>query len=431
RVVLRRGLDVLYDTVQPLLGPVAPGHPLTLPVAVPRGGGADAVDFFDGTGASLVAGKAAVLPLGADPQAQAEAAAAAGAAAVVLYGPTPPAGGLRAAAGLTAPVAWVPTSAAAALIAARRAGVDVEVAIGRATDAGNADEGIVAGFSSRGLAFDGRVKPDLAASGVGIATAERSVSGATALYGTVNGTSAAAATVAGAAARLAELRPNLSGAALRSLLVGYAAPGGAPVTASGAGLLRIGASAAGEVAADQGTLGFGIWQGRRWHATRTLVLRNVSTRRLQVSVDAVTTSGESEALRFRVVPNHLVLREGQAKRVQVTVTAPSAPPSELATGAIDVTPAGGETLRVPWALAFASPSADDLLQHVSLDRASFAPSDTAPAVLSVQVGDVVGAGGAVQIEPASRLDVLLYTAAGRFRGVMARLRDLLPGSYSF
>ena len=37
----------------------------------------------------------------------------------------------------------------------------------------------------------------------------------------------------------------------------------------------------------------------------------------------------------------------------------------------------------------------------------------------------------MQIEAVSRLDVLLYTSAGRFVGVLARLRDLLPGSYSF
>ena len=30
-----------------------------------------------------------------------------------------------------------------------------------------------------------------------------------------------------------------------------------------------------------------------------------------------------------------------------------------------------------------------------------------------------------------RLDILLYSAGGKFLGVMARLRDLLPGSYSF
>jgi len=37
----------------------------------------------------------------------------------------------------------------------------------------------------------------------------------------------------------------------------------------------------------------------------------------------------------------------------------------------------------------------------------------------------------LQIQPVSRLDVLLYSASGRYLGVMARLRNLLPGSYSF
>ena len=40
-------------------------------------------------------------------------------------------------------------------------------------------------------------------------------------------------------------------------------------------------------------------------------------------------------------------------------------------------------------------------------------------------------GGAVQIAPVARLDLLLYDADGRFRGVLGRVRDLLTGSYSF
>src|SRR5579884_2775990 len=172
RVVLRRGLDVLYDSVQPLLGPVVPSHALTLAVAAARDGGATSADFFTPTGASLVAGKAAVLPIGPDPQAQAQAAAAAGASAVLLYGEAPPAGALRVASALTVPVAWLPVPAASALLAARRAGLDVEVALGSGRSAANAGRGLVAGFSSRGLAFDGRVKPDVAAPGVGVATAE-------------------------------------------------------------------------------------------------------------------------------------------------------------------------------------------------------------------------------------------------------------------
>jgi hypothetical protein len=51
-------------------------------------------------------------------------------------------------------------------------------------------------------------------------------------------------------------------------------------------------------------------------------------------------------------------------------------------------------------------------------------------VLVVRAGRV-NTGGGLQIEPVARLDVLLYTAAGAFVGVLARERDLLPGSYQF
>ena len=430
RVVLRTGLDILYDKVQPLLGPAPPAHALTLAVGVPRAGAPPGAAFFDASGNSLVAGKAAVIPLGSDPQAAAAAAAAAGARAVLLYGNPAPAGALRVAETLDVPVAWIPTASADALLAARRAGLDVGVAIGRGRSAANGELGFVAGFSSRGLAFDGRVKPDVSAPGVGLATAEPgALPDGSAQFGTVNGTSGAAATVAGAAALLVQMRPNLTATELRSLLVGYAQPGGAPAAQTGAGAFRVGASAVGEVAADQATLGLGIWQGKHWHATRTLIVRNVSTRRLQVSISAITTAGESEALQFTVKPNRLLLREGHAKRVQITVRAPVAPPSAVVDGVIQIAPDGGQALRVPWALAFRAPHAS-LLPQVTIDRASFAPSDSAPAIVTVRAG-AVASGGGLQIEPVSRLDILLYTASGRFVGVMARLRDLLPGTYSF
>jgi hypothetical protein len=66
----------------------------------------------------------------------------------------------------------------------------------------------------------------------------------------------------------------------------------------------------------------------------------------------------------------------------------------------------------------------------ALDDTSFRPSDVTPAVLSVQAGRVDTSSG-VQIEPVARLDILLYTASGSFVGLLARERDLLPGSYSF
>jgi hypothetical protein len=287
----------------------------------------------------------------------------------------------------------------------------------------------VASFSSLGLAFDSGIKPNVAAPGIALATAEPGAApDGSPLYGTVNGTSGAAATVAGGAALLAQMRPALDGPSLDSLLVGYAQAGRAPPTAVGAGTFRLGASAVGEVAAQPTSLGFGLWQGAHWHATRFLVVRNVSTRRLQLSISAVA-GGESEALRFNVVPNHLVLRVGRAARIQVTVRAAASPAARIATGVVQIAPAGSEPLRVPWALGFGSVP-QSLLGPVAIDRPSFAPSDTDPAILSVQAGSLVHDGG-LQIQAVSRLDILLYSASGKYLGVMARLRDLLPGSYSF
>jgi len=433
RVVLRRGLDVILDQKLPLLGAVGPSHSLSLRVATPRStrglAGSQSADYFSAKGYSLVAGRAVVVPAGTDPQAAASAASRAGAAAVVLYGSGLPPGSFRVAEDETAPVVVVPTAAAVELLAAQRAGIDVGIAIGASRSDANRERGQVASFSSLGLAFDSGIKPNVAAPGVALATSEPgAATDGSPLYGTVSGTSGAAATVAGAAALLAQMRPSLDGPALDSLLVGYAQRGGAPATAVGAGTFRLGASAVGEVAAQPTTLGFGIWQGARWHATRTLVVRNVSTRRLQLSISAIA-GGESEALAFKVVPNHLVLRVGRAARVQVSVRAAAAPDAQIVTGVIQITPSGSEALRVPWALDF-DRVPDALLGRVAIDRPSFPPSDTNPAILSVQAGSLAHDHG-VQIQAVSRLDILLYSAAGKYLGVMARLRDLLPGSYSF
>jgi hypothetical protein len=433
RVVLRRGLDVILDERLPLLGAAAPAHARTLTVATPRAttgvAGTSAADFFDAHGLSVVAGRAVLVPAGDDPEATVDAAAQAGAAAVILYGADLPPGSLRLGESSTTPAVLVPTAAAEELLAARRAGIDVGIAIGAAHTERNAAHGAVASFSSQGLAYDSGLKPNVAAPGVAIATAEPGeAADRSPLYGTVNGTSVAAATVAGAAALVAQMRPALDGAALDSLLAGYAQRGAAPATAVGAGALRAGASAVGELAATPLSLGFGVWQGRRWHATRTVVVRNVSTRRLRVAVTA-SADNASESLRFRITPETFTVAAGRARQVRVTVTARAAPTDRVVTGAIELAPAGSQTLRVPWALLFRT-AHGPLLGHLSLSSSSFAPSDTNPAILSLQAGAVVRDDG-LQILPVRRLDILLYTAAGRFVGVMARLRDLLPGSYSF
>src|SRR5581483_1308736 len=121
RVVLRRGLDVIFDQDVPLLSPVGTRHALTVGVARPTAAG---VDAFDRNGFSRVAGRARVAPVGPDPETQAAAATRQGASALVLYGNALPAGSLRLGAQETAPAVVVPTAPALELLAAQHAGLD-------------------------------------------------------------------------------------------------------------------------------------------------------------------------------------------------------------------------------------------------------------------------------------------------------------------
>ncbi len=429
-VVLRRGLEIVLDADVPLLGAVGPESSGELAVGVPREGGASPIDFFDRRGLSLVAGRAALVQAGSDPSGVAIAAARAGAAAVVFHGQGVPAGSLGLSSELGIPVLAVPAAPARALLNARRQGFDIGIALGRVSAATNERGGRVASFSSRGLSFGGFVKPDLAAPGVALATSELGLAtDGRPAFASVNGTSAAAAVVAGSAALLAQARPGLGARELGSLLVGYARPlQGGLLTASGVGDLDLGASAAAEVVAAPRSISFGVGRGRGWHATRAFTIRNVSSRRLVIDVEAIQQE-ESLSLELTARPRQLVLRAGRAARVELTARSSAAPAAPVATGVVAIRPLGGQTLRVPWAIVFPGRS-QTLLPEAELDRDEFAPSDVNPALLSVRVGTVVDDDG-TQILPASRLDVLLYRRSGRFIGVLARLRDLLPGSYTF
>ena len=144
---------------------------------------------------------------------------------------------------------------------------------------------------------------------------------------------------------------------------------------------------------------------------------------------SAAADGDDANLRFRIRPSTVFVPIGRARTVRVTVTAPDAPAVRLVTGAVHVSAPGTETLRIPWALLFREPKGA-LLGRVSLSTSSFPASDTDPSILTLRAGALVRDDG-LQILPVRRLDILLYTASGRFIGVMARLRDLLPGAYSF
>jgi hypothetical protein len=72
-----------------------------------------------------------------------------------------------------------------------------------------------------------------------------------------------------------------------------------------------------------------------------------------------------------------------------------------------------------------------LLGPLTLSRQSFEPSESKPAVVLVRAGRVLRSERGNEVVPILRLDVELWTADGRRLGLLARLRDLLPGRYAF
>jgi hypothetical protein len=288
----------------------------------------------------------------------------------------------------------------------------------------------VAPFSSGGLAFDGRPKPDVVASGVGLATAD---AGPVAGYATASGTSAAAAVVAGAAALVAEQRPELSAAQLRSALVGSAAQLSAdgavlPVTAQGAGRVDPDAAAAAGLAVEPAALAFGRSVGAAWSAPRVVTVTNVTDRRLEVRFGIAADGTAGRALSFSAMPARLELAAGEQAEVRIDASAERAPAA--AGGVLVVSADGVGAVRVPWATA-RRPERGQLVGDVALSHSEFAPSDAAPVVLAFRAGRVDAVSAGERIEPVGLLEVELWTARGEKLGVLARLRDVLPGRYAY
>ncbi|MGZ4651493.1 MAG: S8 family serine peptidase, partial [Kineosporiaceae bacterium] len=410
-VSLRVGLNTAFDGTVPLATAAAPAR-LSLPLALPRdpssatgapGGQLRLSDFFDHGGLSLVAGRAALVPGGDAPERVAMAAANAGAQAVVLYGGRLPSGALDLGDRADVPVVGVPEAAGRSLAAALRDGraARVSIAAGPTATVG----GGVAPFSSRGLTFDGRLKPDLVAPGVGLEAPEPGeTEDSTARYGAISGASAATAVVGAAAALLAQARPDLDAAELRGALVGTSRPlHGEPRTAQGAGELDLGAAAAAELAADTTTVAFHRTTARDWRETQRIAVRNISTRPLRVTA-GVVVDGDPHGVRVAVYPEAFTLRPGRSGAVLVQGSAPRL--ASGLSGSVVFRVDRQTALTVPWVAA--PPGVDGgLLADVQLAATDFKPSDTAPSVLSFVAGRLAPGDTGYQVLAVSRLDLEL------------------------
>ncbi len=424
RVHIRAGLRVVYQDDVPLGG--APSDTVTSDVvlvdrrAASQGIGA----LFSDEGVSAVAGHAVLLPRGALSEDSVEETTSAGALAVLVDGPLP-AGAFSLDVPPGVPVVGLPSGVVAEVRALLAAGIPVTVAIGDVQVASREAGGSIAAFSSRGLVLDGSLKPSLAAPGVSVPTSEpgRGDDGEV-RFGTLSGTSAAAAVTAGVAAVLAQGRPALSARGLQAVLVGSAQRADLDPTASGAGVVDLRAAVQQEVFAEPSLISFGATGTAG--AERVVRLTNVSTRRLSVSIGSAAIA--PKGVEIAVDPLHVRIRPGASTDVVVRAnTSNLSSAAGAATGELVLRAGGASEVHVPWAVAV--PADVDLVSRVAITMTGTRVSDATPAALSFVAGSVTGT-PEPQVRAVELLDVELWRGGTRL-GLLARRRELLPGRYTF
>ncbi|MGH3066134.1 MAG: S8 family serine peptidase [Gaiellaceae bacterium] len=426
RVHVRAGLRVVFEDTVPLGG--APSGTVTADVVlVNRATAAKGIaGLFSPDGVSSVAGRAVLLPRGVLSDDTVEEATAAGALAVLVDGPLP-AGAFSLDVPAGVPVAGLAEGLVREIRTLIAAGVPVTVAVGGVDIAVREGGESIASFSSRGLALGGGLKPDLAAPGVSVPTSEpgRGDEGEI-RFGTVSGTSAAAAVTAGVAAILAEGRPSVTAVGLHGLLVGSAQRSDLDPTASGAGLVDLRGAAQLEAYADPAILSFGTVTAASTEIERIVRVHNVSTRTLAISIG--NTSLASKGVEITTDPDRVRLRPGASAEVVVRAdTFDLSDEAGTATGELVLRAGDSPEVHVPWAVAV--PTSVDLVSRVTLTPTDARVSDATPAVLGLVAGAVTVAPDP-QVRAVDLLEIQLWRGTS-FLGVLTRRRELLPGRYTF
>jgi subtilisin family serine protease len=426
RVHVRAGLRVLYEDDVPLGG--APSGTVTAGVVlVDRRTAARGIrGLFTEEGVSTVAGRSVLLPRAALSDDTVEEATSAGALSVLVDGPLP-AGAFSLDVPAGVPVVGLDSRVVAEIRAMVAAGVPVTVAIGNVEVASREAGGSIAAFSSRGLVLDGSLKPDLAAPGVSVPTSEpgRGDDGDV-RFGTLSGTSAAAAVTTGVAAIVAQGRPALDARGLHALLVGSAQRADLDPTASGAGLVDLRAAVQQEVIGSPPLLSFGAVSGPA-DLERALQVTNVTTRALAVSVGIAAIA--PKGVEISVDPQRVRIRPGRSATVVVRAdTSALSQEAGAATGELVLTAGDSPVVHVPWTVAVPQPV--DLVSRLAIVTTGTRVSDATPAALSFVAGSVT-ASPEPQVRAVERLEVELRRGNGERVGLLTQRRELLPGRYTF
>ncbi len=243
------------------------------------------------------------------------------------------------------------------------------VAVGAVQIAENDAGSSVAAFSSRGLAFGGGLKPELVAPGVAVPTSEpgRGEDGDV-RYGTVSGTSAAAAVTAGAAAVLAQGRPQLRRARAGRAAHGLRAEARSRRCRVGSGPARPPHGGAAGDRRRPATVSFGV-PGRSFvELERTLEIHNVSTRGLTVSIQTLALA--PKGVELTIEPRRLRIGPG-GTAIRAVCRADTSALSEqagAATGELVLAVSESSEVHVPWAVAVPAPGTRPAHARVARDR---------------------------------------------------------------
>lgn len=211
-----------------------------------------------------------------------------------------------------------------------------------------------AGFSSRGPAPGSLLpKPEVMAPGVAIVSAHAG-------GGTIamSGTSMAAPHIAGIAALLRAIRPDLTPAEIKSAIVSTAVPLGTEVMAEGAGRVDAFAAASANLFASPAVIGFGRTSGspQVWTSSVTVPLTNHS------AVTRTLTSGAEglvDGVSIASSPSQVTLEPGETAGVSITITVDNARVAAPFEGSLSFGGAlrftgDGDPLRIPWAFVKAA-----------------------------------------------------------------------------
>ena len=395
-------------------------------------------DFYTTDGISRVSRSAVVVPAGGGYLGGVtQHGRAAGAAALLVYGDDLEPGSVDLNEEQAMPVVALPREIGRAVATIVARGDDVSVTLEPAAPIANEAAPRLAPFSSRGLSFDGVLRPDLVAPGVGLATADaRPAPGADPPYATVTGSSASAALVAAAAALVAQERPELEADELKAALVASTTPlvsatERATASGQGSGIVDVSAALQTNLVADPPIVALGAPTRGGWTSEVLLELHNLGAEAEEVTFALVPDGAEPLPLEFRVDPSSLTVAAGATESVKLVV---SLRESELEwegwiSGSILVQPAEGPATRIPFATAFAEDPPAPLVDDPILTPVEETNEAGLLSVLSFRVGWVGESPAGLALGPVSLLEVELWRET-EFVGTIARLRDLLPGRYS-